>query len=105
MSVKISCEYLGDLRVRAQIEKGCKPDLGQRTPLEWREDKHFLCSLPAFRQWAGKSASLRMEFFYRKMRQQYKVLTRCRLPMGYCGLHGVASGLIFPWILQVIKSP
>ena len=42
--------------------------------LNWREDKHFLCSLPQFRKWAGKSASLRMEFFYRTMRKQYKVL-------------------------------
>ena len=42
--------------------------------LEWREDKHFLCSLPQFRKWAGTSASLRMEFFYRTMRKQYKVL-------------------------------
>ena len=40
----------------------------------WREDKHFLCSLPQFRKWAGNSASLRMEFFYRTMRKQYRVL-------------------------------
>ena len=72
----------GDLRVRALIEQACKPDQGQRTPLEWREDKHFLCSLPAFRQWAGRSASLRMEFFYRKMRQQYKVLMDGEQPLG-----------------------
>jgi deoxyribodipyrimidine photolyase-related protein len=72
----------GDLRVRAQIEKACQPDQHQRTPLEWREDKHFLCSLPAFRQWAGQSASLRMEFFYRKMRQQYKVLMDDGQPLG-----------------------
>ena len=42
--------------------------------LTWREDKHFLCGLPQFRKWAGKSTSLRMEFFYRTMRKQYKVL-------------------------------
>jgi deoxyribodipyrimidine photolyase-related protein len=72
----------GDLRVRAQIEKACQHGQGQTTPLEWREDKHFLCSLPAFRQWAGQSSSLRMEFFYRKMRQQYKVLMDGDQPLG-----------------------
>ena len=89
----------GDLRVRQQIENVVKSAIKSgaycaRThsskPLKdtkkeaetevsgafftWREDKHFLCSLPQFRKWAGKSTSLRMEFFYRQMRKQYKVL-------------------------------
>jgi deoxyribodipyrimidine photolyase-related protein len=72
----------GDLRVRALIEAACKPAEAKPTPLEWREDKHFLCSLPQFRQWAGASTSLRMEFFYRKMRQQYKVLMDGDQPTG-----------------------
>ena len=63
----------GDLRVRAQIEQTVK-DSGAKITLEWREDRHFLCSLPHFNQWAGQSASLRMEFFYRRMRKQYRVL-------------------------------
>jgi deoxyribodipyrimidine photolyase-related protein len=50
--------------------------------LEWREDKHFLCSLPEFRKWAGKSKTLRMEFFYRMMRQKYKVLMEGDEPEG-----------------------
>ena len=89
----------GDLRVRQQIESsvqnamkagaasarktGAKATMdAKKTPktdnlgsfLTWREDKHFLCSLPQFRKWAGTSSSLRMEFFYRTMRKQYKVL-------------------------------
>ncbi len=83
----------GDLRVRQQLEDAIKkrapPVVFQRaaglkdakkprldTPLAitWREDRHFLCSLSQFRQWAGTSSTLRMEFFYRRMRQQYKVL-------------------------------
>ncbi len=72
----------GDLRVRALIEAACNPAEAKPTPLEWREDKHFLCSLPQFRQWAGASTSLRMEFFYRKMRQQYKVLMEDGQPTG-----------------------
>ena len=72
----------GDLRVRACIEAACRPDNEPATTLEWREDKHFLCSLPQFRLWAGQSTSLRMEFFYRKMRQQYKVLMDGDQPAG-----------------------
>ena len=93
----------GDLRVRQQIEDSVKANMkgaiksgaacahntkatalndAQKEPkggvsgafLTWREDKHFLCSLPQFRNWAGKSDSLRMEYFYRTMRKQYKVL-------------------------------
>ncbi len=88
----------GDLRVRALIEQACKPDPGQRTPLEWREDKHFLCSLPAFRQWAGRSASLRMEFFYRKMRQQYKVLMDGEQPLG-------GNGTLTPITAKALAKP
>ena len=85
----------GDLRVRQQIESAIKLEAAsagymrataqkdaKKAPktdnltgfLTWREDKHFLCSLPQFRKWAGTSSSLRMEFFYRTMRKQYKVL-------------------------------
>ena len=89
----------GDLRVRHLLEKSLqsatKPGAAsarktsakatinaEKAPkkdvsggfLTWREDKHFLCSLPQFRKWAGKSTSLRMEYFYRNMRKQYKVL-------------------------------
>lgn len=89
----------GDLRVRQQIEDALKVAIKSgalsaritkatavksnlKEPenavigafLSWREDKHFLCSLPQFRKWAGKSSSLRMEYFYRTMRKQYRVL-------------------------------
>jgi deoxyribodipyrimidine photolyase-related protein len=83
----------GDLRVRQQLDNAIKniaanaifqmagsskgiEKSGYAAPngIDWREDQHFLCSLPQFRKWAGTSQSLRMEFFYRKMRQQYKVL-------------------------------
>ena len=84
----------GDLRVRQQIEDAIKliahspsktGSTGQKASkitVEWREDKHFLCSLPQFRKWAGKSTSLRMEFFYRTMRKQYKVLMAGDEPEG-----------------------
>ena len=81
----------GDLRVRHQLEAAIdstatntlKTDpAAQKIALIWREDKHFLCSLPEFRKWAGKSASLRMEYFYRTMRQKYKVLLEDDKPVG-----------------------
>lgn len=84
----------GDLRVRDQIENTIKSvanythETGatalkhSKTPLEWREDKHFLCSVPQFRQWAGKSTSLRMEFFYRQMRKRHKILMNGDEPTG-----------------------
>jgi len=91
----------GDLRVRQQIEDAIKSGanstrIHSSKPLKetqkeleknisgaflsWREDKHFLCSLPQFRKWAGKSSSLRMEYFYRSMRKQYKVLMDADAP-------------------------
>jgi deoxyribodipyrimidine photolyase-related protein len=84
----------GDLRVRQKIEDAVKSiaknhrEFGtpaakdKNLTLNWREDRHFLCSLPAFRKWAGKSTSLRMEFFYRSMRKQYAVLMDGAEPAG-----------------------
>jgi deoxyribodipyrimidine photolyase-related protein len=94
----------GDMRVREQLDDAMKKIAGcalftwarglkglQIAPkdsyiapehIEWREDSHFLCTLPQFRQWAGKSKTLRMEFFYRQMRQQYKVLMNGKEPTG-----------------------
>jgi len=91
----------GDWRVRQQIEDAIKSGayrtrIHSSKPLQdtkkelendfsgaflsWREDKHFLCSLPQFRKWAAKSSSLRMEYFYRGMRKQYKVLMDADAP-------------------------
>lgn len=87
----------GDFRVRQQIEDAVKSvsshtgktgktgEVNKKQPkitLEWREDKHFLCGRPQFRKWAGSSTSLRMEFFYRTMRKQYKVLMEDDQPVG-----------------------
>ena len=83
----------GDLRVRQQLDIAMKkiaftPEFQLTdsqnsiektvctapTFMTWREDQHFLCSAVQFRQWAAANKGLRMEFFYRKMRQQYRVL-------------------------------
>ncbi len=74
----------GDLRVRASIDSAIEKLALKKSPLfvQWREDRHFLCSLPQFRKWAGSSKTLRMEFFYRQMRQQYQVLMDGKEPEG-----------------------
>jgi deoxyribodipyrimidine photolyase-related protein len=94
----------GDMRVRAQLDDAIKkiaacalftwarglkglqiaPKDSYIAPkhIEWREDRHFLCTLPQFRAWAGQSKTLRMEYFYRQMRQQYKVLMDGKEPEG-----------------------
>ena len=51
---------------RAATVAGCALDL--------RVDPHFLCSREAFAAWAGDRKSLRMEFFYRRMRVEHDVL-------------------------------
>jgi len=43
-------------------------------PLEVRPDTHFYCSIDEFRQWAGKRRQLRLENFYRELRQRHDIL-------------------------------
>ncbi|RZI99857.1 MAG: cryptochrome/photolyase family protein, partial [Haliea sp.] len=75
----------GDLRVRQALDAAVAGvDRTGRPPLriEWREDRHFLCSLPRFRRWAARTPSLRMELFYRKMRRAFRVLMDGDQPAG-----------------------
>lgn len=46
------------------------------------DDPHYLCSRAAFRRWAGSRRQLRMETFYRWMRQQHRVLMDGSEPAG-----------------------
>ena len=83
----------GDMRVRAQLESAIKNiaggadskrDAGLKSlklGIEWRDDTHFLCSTQEFRKWAGTSKSLRMEFFYRQMRQRHNILMEGKKPV------------------------
>ena len=81
----------GDMRVRASLEFAIKSIAACARPgwcsdlndsILWFEDRHFLCSPAQFRLWAGQSASLRMEFFYRTLRRQYRVLMDGDQPVG-----------------------
>ena len=74
----------GDQRVLASLE-ACANTLN--LPLCVFPDPHFLCSLDEFNQWAARSDkagkdSLRMEFFYRWMRQRTGVLMQDGQPIG-----------------------
>lgn len=43
-------------------------------PLQLLADTHFMCSRQEFADWARSKRELRMEFFYREMRQRHRVL-------------------------------
>jgi deoxyribodipyrimidine photolyase-related protein len=53
-----------------------------RVPLEVREDRHFLCSRAEFAAHRKGRKQLRMEYFYREMRQRYGVLMQDGKPAG-----------------------
>jgi deoxyribodipyrimidine photolyase-related protein len=69
----------GEYRVLKILEdlKGTLP-----IPLTLREDDRFLESLNAFSAWASQRRELRMELFYRKMRQRHQILMEGEEPAG-----------------------
>ena len=52
------------------------------TPLDIREDRHFLCSVAEFAAHASGRKQLRMEYFYREMRRRHSVLMDADQPVG-----------------------
>ncbi len=84
----------GDWRVRQQLDSAINlvafgagnitgnSAKGLKNTIQWRDDTHFLCSIQEFRQWAGTSKTLRMEFFYRKMRERHHILMEGKKPIG-----------------------
>ena len=74
----IVCE-LGEYQLEQDLIALCKE---MNTQLVVREDTHFMCSKADFTHWAKGSKQLRMEFFYRKMRQKYDVLMLGNQPEG-----------------------
>ena len=51
-------------------------------PVSIKSDDRFLCTLTAFKEWARDKKSLKMEYFYRQMRQKYNVLVHDNKPIG-----------------------
>lgn len=69
----------GEHRLAADMA-GWEAALG--VPVEIREDTRFFCSHAAFRSWAQGRKQLRMEYFYREMRQASGLLMDEREPAG-----------------------
>ena len=69
----------GEWRV-AQILNETAHALG--LDLEIRPDRHFLCPREEFARHAKGRKQLRMEFFYRQMRRQHRVLMEGHEPVG-----------------------
>jgi deoxyribodipyrimidine photolyase-related protein len=69
----------GEWGVREEIRKAAA---ALTIPLEIREDRHFLCSHAQFAAHAEGRKQLRMEFFYREMRQRHSVLMDRGKPAG-----------------------
>ncbi len=69
----------GEYRVQAMME-----DWQERfgVPVHRRADDRFFCSREEFAAWAGDRAGLRMEFFYRVMRQRTGLLMDGGKPVG-----------------------
>ncbi|HML82216.1 MAG: cryptochrome/photolyase family protein [Betaproteobacteria bacterium] len=69
----------GDWRVLQSIEAAAA---AHGVPLELREDRHFFASPSDFAAHARGRKQLRMEFFYRAMRQRHDVLMEGNQPAG-----------------------
>jgi deoxyribodipyrimidine photolyase-related protein len=76
---RVSCVEPGDWRVLEMLQRVCG-EAG--VALEIVPDPHFLCGRDDFERWAGTRRSLRMEFFYRWMRQRTGVLMDDGKPVG-----------------------
>ncbi len=69
----------GEWSVREEIQRSA---LAAAMDLELREDRHFLCSHQQFKAHTEGRKQLRMEFFYREMRQRHDVLMDQGKPAG-----------------------
>lgn len=61
----------GDYHVLQALKTVCD---AENVPLDILQDQHFLSTPAAFKQWAEGRKQLRMEYFYRELRQRYHIL-------------------------------
>ena len=59
----------GEYRLREALDTATFP-----VPLDWVSDDRFLASHSDFAEWADGRKQLRMEYFYRRMRERYGIL-------------------------------
>jgi deoxyribodipyrimidine photolyase-related protein len=71
--------HAGEWSVQQEIEKVA---VELKVPLELREDRHFFCTTAEFAKHAEGRNQLRMEFFYREMRQKTGFLMEKGKPVG-----------------------
>jgi deoxyribodipyrimidine photolyase-related protein len=69
----------GDWRVREEVVAAVS---ATGVPLEVRPDRHFLCDAQAFADWARGRKAVRLEHFYRWMRERTGVLMEDGRPRG-----------------------
>lgn len=69
----------GEWSVREALKESCA---AAGVPLELRNDRHFFCSAEEFARHAAGRKQLRMEFFYRELRQRHGVLMDGDQPAG-----------------------
>jgi deoxyribodipyrimidine photolyase-related protein len=82
LDLKPACVLMtapGDWRVWQSI-KTVTAEVG--VPLEVRDDRHFYATVREFSQHAKGRTSLRLEYFYREMRQKHGVLMQAGKPVG-----------------------
>ena len=76
---KVIVTQPGEWRVLEELKVLCS---AQNVALEVREDRHFYVTLADFREHAKGRKAIRMEFFYRQVRKQFKVLMEDDQPVG-----------------------
>ena len=76
---KVIVTQPGEWRVLEDLKAFCS---AQNVALEVREDRHFYVTLADFREHAKGRKAIRMEFFYRQVRKQFKVLMEDDQPVG-----------------------
>lgn len=76
---KIIAVQPGEWRVKSELEQAAAQEA---IPLEFKEDRHFLCSLDAFRKFASDRKRLLMEHFYHHMRRRTGILMEDDEPIG-----------------------
>lgn len=76
---KVIITHPGEYRVLKEIQSWTERF---QINLEIRQDTRFLCTIEDFKQWAKNKKNLRMEYFYRAMRRQHKVLMEDKQPQG-----------------------
>lgn len=76
---KIVCTEPGEYRVLLMMQSWEKTF---KTPVEIRADKRYFSAITEFKQWAKGRKNLRMEFFYRTLRQRIGILMEQGEPIG-----------------------